>query len=89
MRKVVCAALQFGSPAWPANVLVLGPRHFDHVMQRQGLEEKIAEYGKPAQGFIDQQGMFMTRAEAMVVAKDAGQVPKTNISKILFSEDLY
>ena len=85
---VVCAALRFG------DVIVCGPRHFDHVMQPL-LENVRATTGvfKPEQGFVDQYGKFMTREEALLVAEAEGQInerrPKTSPATSLFSEDLY
>lgn len=82
-RRVVCAAIRKGA------VLVCGPRHFDFTMHEQiarvGITMRDAE-----QGFIDQWGKFMDRAEALDVAKAANQIlVKTGPENQLFSEDLY
>lgn len=82
-RRVVCAAIRKGS------VLICGPRHFDFTMHEQiaraGVNMRDAE-----QGFIDQWGRFMDRAEALEVAKAANQILiKTPPEDRLFSEDLY
>lgn len=86
-RRVVCAALRL------EGILVLGPRHYDLVMQDQfeilGNDKKWAT---AEQGFIDQWGRFMTRSVAYIVAKEAGQIlEKTGNpdSQELFSEDIY
>ena len=43
------------------------------------------KYGK--QGFVDDQGIFLTREEAAKVAFECGQIKEEK--RILFSEDLY
>lgn len=40
------------------------------------------------QGFTTDAGRFVTRAEAFVIAADAGQIPKED-AHILFTEDLW
>lgn len=88
VRRVVCAALMLNGN------LILGPRHFDDTMWRQiyniYINSLAAQEAK--QGFIDQWGEFMTRAEAFEVATAAGQIIKKTgnpKSKELFSEDIY
>lgn len=87
-RFVVCAALRYG------DLIICGARHFDHVMQPL-LEHARNATGvfKPEQGFIDQYGTYMSRAEALEVARAAGQLntrrPKSDPENLLFSEDLY
>lgn len=94
-RFVVCAACRYG------DLIICGARHFDKVMHsqlKQLREDKLFEFesaGRADQGFIDQYGVFMTREEAFIVARDAGQLnvrrSKTphEGSTELFSEDLY
>ena len=53
----------------------------------------LARFGKSQlevikQGFYTSYGRFVSREEALQIAKDAGQIKETN-SNILFSEDLY
>jgi len=74
------------------NVLIIGPRHFDKVMQRQidliFMDVEVIE--TPIQGFIDQFGTFLNREEALVIAKKENQIiHKYNPTKLLTSEDLY
>jgi hypothetical protein len=95
-RVVVCAACKYKD-----GKLFIGPRHFCPTMWKQvedvfGGDDKIPrDIGSESeQGFIDQHGVFLTREEAFVVAKEAGQLEgrtKTDWpdSKILYSEDLY
>ena len=53
----------------------------------------LARFGKTnldvmKQGFYTSYGRFVSREEALQIAKDAGQIQETD-SNILFSEDLY
>ena len=85
VRRVVCAANRY-----PDGLVVCGPRHFDSVMHAQlraaGGERSVAE-----QGFVDQHGVFLTREEAMEIARAAGQIVRRcgGDSIRLFSENLY
>lgn len=91
-RRVICAACKY-----PDGTMLVGPRHFDKTMCDQ--YHKMAAAGKAPhqesdteQGFIDQDGVFMDRREALAVALAAGQVDMTKKSPPadrLFSEDLY
>lgn len=90
---IVCAALRY-----PNGPIVIGPRHFDHVMQRATDLLTLHElHGKPEQGFIDQNGDFLGRHNAWIEARRCGQVRKrvggdyneqTGIGT-LYSENLY
>jgi len=93
---IVCAAMRKGK------FIACGARHFDAVMRRQivlcGLDFEDWE-----QGFIDQYGNFLTRAEAWKIADARGQIRRrtalennpnprrANIGDegLLFSENLY
>lgn len=86
-RRVVCAA----NRNLDSGLVICGARHFDNVMRRA-----IEATGIPCQnqhwdqGFIDNRGEWLTRAEAMKLAVDAGQLPeKYKAITELFSEDLY
>lgn len=92
-RMVVCAAVVLLTDR--GRVVIVGPRHFDPVMQAQ-IERctLIPNSGRSMeeQGFIDQWGVFMSREEALIVAYNAGQLgrrPKGRPFNKLFSEDLY
>lgn len=71
--------------------MLVGPRHFDGVMQGQYNRMGIkADEGSGVCGFLDQWGEFMDRFEGLVVAKSTGQIrEKTYPLDRLFSEDLY
>ena len=87
-RRVVCAAVRFGGDD---GMIFTGPRHFDKTML------SIIRYwphrldGPEEQGFIDQEGNFLTREEAWVVATDACQIIRRvgGDGSKLFSENLY
>lgn len=89
-ERIVCAAVQY-----PDGSMLVGPRHFDNIMLQQyrklGLqyEEDVA-----ISGFLDQDGNFLNRQEAWVIAMEKGQVRHrtsgdTREGGTLFSENLY
>lgn len=92
-RRVVCAANRM-----PDGAMFIGARHWDEHMSRQaddyirihGLEDH--KVGIAEQGFIDQWGKFLTRADAWEVALSMGQVIFTAPGRDgpeLYSENLY
>jgi hypothetical protein len=90
-RIVVCAANKYDS-----GDVFIGIRHFCPIMRQnmQGYDiQLMRQLDGEIQGFVDQYGVFMTREEALVVAKEAGQLnryrPKTQPEDKLFSEDIY
>lgn len=91
MRQIVCAAIRFNG-----DVIVCGARHYDMIMHKVIANLYASKTHLDArseeQGFIDNHGLFLNRADAFVVATEAGQIKhKTgNVnSPTLFSEDLY
>lgn len=90
-RRVVAAANRYG------DVIVVADRHHSAFMNSQlkMLKEAglITTTHTRDQGFIDNQGNFLTREEACIVAREAGQINqvrlKNNPFRELFSEDLY
>lgn len=89
-RRVVCAALR----AADGDVLI-GIRHYsaDMVAQMQARHDgdKFRRLSAGGQGFVDQQGVYMTRRQAWAVAEAAGQVRRLDPEDagVLYSEDLY
>lgn len=83
MRRVVCAAIRSGE------IIICGVRHHDMIMSK--VKQNLLSYQYEwDQGFVDQQGVFMDRYEALGVAQAACQlIRKTNPPDRLFSEDLY
>lgn len=90
-RRVVAAANKYGE------VIVVADRHHSPFMNRQLkiLKEAgvITTTHTREQGFIDNQGNFLTREEACIVAREAGQINQVRLKNTpfreLFSEDLY
>ena len=83
--KIVCAALRKGG------VVVVGPRHYDHIMLRQIVNTQI-NFVDAEQGFIDQYGNFYNRVDAFKVAKEAEQTinyARNGSDTELYSEGLY
>lgn len=84
---VVCAALRHRD-----GTVILGLRHFDRFMRltinRLG---GVEEWERAEQGFVDQVGNFLTRSEALVVAREANQIRRRvgGDSNALYSENLY
>ena len=71
-QRVVCSAIR----SKETGLIICGARHHDSIMRAQveactmdRLEAKQAE-----QGFIDQYGKFLTRKEALVIAKEQEQI---------------
>ncbi len=69
--------------------LIVGNRHFCPIMQMTidnlGIEDRHHNIHED-QGFVDQWGVYMTRQEAWVVAKEAGQIKEVFQEGVLFSE---
>jgi len=95
-RRVVCAAIRAAD-----GDLLLGIRHYSADMHRQ-IEARTdgAKFHHclgDDQGFVDQHGVYMTRAEASRVASEANQIVYRSGSRWnpssgrweLFSEGLY
>lgn len=89
LRRVVCAAIRLHEHG---RILVVGPRHYDATMQKAISATGInVELKTEEQGFIDQHGVFMTRQEALTVARAAGQIRYRcgGDEHALYSENLY
>ena len=95
VRRVVCAAIRSDS-----GQLLLGIRHYSRDMQQQ-IDNRsdghtfLNRTGSD-QGFVDQYGWYMTRAQAYDIANAAGQIRRPGACRIdeegtgyLFSEALY
>ena len=73
-------------------LIVTGTRHFCPIMCLQidamGGDEVLSQWSKShIQGFTDQYGNFLTRKEAYVIAKAAGQIIREDITPgTLYSE---
>ncbi|MGL5156029.1 MAG: hypothetical protein ACRC9G_09135 [Aeromonas veronii] len=84
-RRVVCAANRM-----PDGTLILGARHWDPLMCEHARLLGV-KGGDEVQGFIDQNRQFLTREEAWVVAREAGQIIRRvgGDEGCLYSENLY
>lgn len=96
-RRVVCAAIRASDGS-----LVLGIRHYSMDMHAQLAARadrlRFQHLGGLDQGFVDQYGVYMTRAEAYLIAQAAGQLLRPEACSDdaegdsemrLFSEALY
>jgi hypothetical protein len=100
-RRVVCAAIRNCK-----GDIICGARHYDNIMRAQILISKnkrfwkcvlkigkfiVCRYPRIEQGFIDQWGVYMSREEALTVAKETGQILRKcgGDRDELFSENLY
>ncbi len=84
---VVCAAIRKGER------IICGARHYDTIMRNQITASEGQDHWRGCeQGFINQYGEFLTRAEARVIANTNSQQSKEkppHDEEILYSEDLY
>ena len=92
MKRIVCAANRYDT------CIVVGVRHFDPIMYSQILAYQDAGHILSdeccVQGFLDNTGMFLTRAEAWAVALAANQIIRrvggdTADGGRLYSENMY
>ncbi len=86
-QRVVCAAILGKN-----GCLVCSPRHMDEIM-REGMHNAYSSvfWAGAQQGFVDQYGKFLTREEALVIAKKNNQIIRRcgGDDKRLYSENLY
>lgn len=82
---IVCAAIRNSNGG-----IICGPRHFDEIMRMQ-IDASTYYWKHAEQGFVDQRGQFLTREQAHVIAKEAGQIIRRvgGDDGKLFSENLY
>lgn len=91
---ILCAALKRKEPKeidtyWAEtndiHLIEIGYRHPD-IRDRFLSEVSMSPRD---QGFYTSKGRFVSRVEAMKIAKECGQIPEWHNNTILFSEDLY
>lgn len=88
---ILCSAIKRIEPTHideeynDTHMCVLGYRHSDILHNYYGLVLK----GLSAQGFFTSKGRFVDRKEAYKIALSANQIHSTNVSGVLYSEDLY
>lgn len=85
-RRIVCAAIRNSN-----GEIICGPRHFDSLMHRQIFNSVATDWKTAEQGFVDQQGLFHTREQALYIAQQANQIIRRvgGDTTQLFSENLY
>lgn len=93
---IVAAAIKVEIKKTKNEVVLCGVRHGDVFKQLKAMGLKPTDYKTVAQGFVNNNGEFLTRGEAYIDAVNCGQIPATisyakecNKCSILFSEDLY
>lgn len=76
-------------------VVIKGHRHADIIYTVYILTGKrtctngIDCTGESEQGFVTNKGRFVDRQEAMLIARESGQIISDTSSDTLYSEDLY
>jgi len=86
-RVVVCAAMKMLD-----GHIVTGVRHYSSEMRQTLLLAYGSGYFRLVvdQGFIDQNGYFLTREEAWKIAEASGQIRREVATHgVLYSENLY
>lgn len=85
-NRIVCAANRYNT-----GELVVGIRHYDHIMYEQAHARGLRAGCAAEQGFLDRYGQFRTREEAWAIAEAAGQIIRRvgGDEGKLFSENLY
>lgn len=67
------------------SLVELGYRHHDILIRFRGVVSKDPK----DQGFYTSLGRFVSRTDAFLIAKEAGQIETSECTGTLFSEDLY
>ncbi len=87
IQRIVCAAILTTN-----GVVVCSARHFDECMHKQIAQMgDLGQLHEADQGFIDQWGNYLTREEALAVAKRQNQIRREvgGGDTKLYSEMLY
>lgn len=96
-EKIICAAVWFqdGQTTYihqPKNIssgyVVAGRRHHN-CFTLHAMLTGVGQKAESVQGFLTDTDRFVDRKEAMEIAKQSGQVPKSQSFEELYSEDLY
>lgn len=95
MKKILCAAIHFKTGKKhsysPKNIedgiVICGYRHSNIIAIACMIEELNIDEG--IQGFLTDENEFVTREEALIIAREANQLKKNTHPLKLYSEDLY
>lgn len=79
-KEIVRAAIKVG------DIVLIG---FDHGECFKQIDEHTVATETLVEGFIDNDGIFVDRKQAMVIAKEAGQLRYETNKETLISEDLH
>ena len=71
---------------WHCGVVYEGKRHGEAIQRAYAITGTTV---RGTQGFVDSNGDFFSRAEAVERAKETGQIPQDFAGQILMSEDLW
>lgn len=81
-------AIRFGGKIWS----LPKPNRHHHVIYKivRELDVDTVDGGERDQGFLDDTGRYLTRTQALMHAKESGQVPREHRNpRGLFSEDVW
>lgn len=70
-------------------IVLCGWRHSCIIAQMNSMTGLKQYETTEVQGFLTSKNRFVDRKEAMLIAKEAGQVSNSLTSKVLYSEDIY
>lgn len=88
-KQIIASAIKFYITSTKSEVVLCGRRHGDIFLQLKLLGFKPREdYREIEQGFINNQGKFLTRKQAYKEALNACQITEKEV-KELYSEDLW
>lgn len=85
-RRVVCAAVMLND-----RTIVCSPRHWDSITRQHPVVRNSQGFDDVVEGFVDQFGNFLDRAEAWILANEAKQIVRRcgGDEGCLYSENLY
>lgn len=78
--------IEYAAIKYPNGEVMVGRRHYKIIAIQAKLGIKTTS--DSVQGFVDTMGNFLTREEAVPIAKASGQVPE-DFEGLLYSEDLW
>lgn len=86
MKKITHSAIQYGGKIYS----LPSPNRHHHVIGLIADSNGVGINGPDIQGFLDSNGHFVNRADALLIALRAGQVlVPANVGNQLYSEDVW